>query len=345
MVIDIAIDKLNHKEKASLVGGNRTIVQTGLYTEIMEHIIDRLNDDDELKRWEEKFANRRITREIVDEELSKRLGEKIDTYLNRATGSIEVTGAAGKKVGGTDDKEGPKKKNLPVLPTRIICNPPDILLRQGSSRSFTIDIDAQQGLLEQEGNSLELIWEGDETGISTSTGVLKNGEIRTHIKAGKGVVTGKRKLTVQLKLAEKTLENTIPVEIKEPVKSSEKKQVKKVKAPPTGPIIVRINKDQWEEHDWDESDIGKVEFGSDKTTIFLNFDAKHCHNYITAPGKAEQWVSRMENEWVLKAGFVVFRLDHENEKVANGNALSDVQLRNTKLIYAEALVVGREAKN
>ena len=345
VVIDIAIDKLNHKEKASLVGGNRKLVQTGLYAEIMEHIIDRLNDDDKLKHWEEKFANRRVTREIVDEELSKRLGEKIDTYLNRATGSIEVTGAAGEKVGGTDDKEESKKKNLPVLPTRIICNPPDILLRQGSSKSFTIDIDAQEGLLEQEGNSLELIWEGDETGISTSTGILKNGEIRTHIKAGKGVVTGKRKLTVQLKLAEKTLENTIPVEIKEPVKSSKKKQVKKVKAPPTGPIIIRVSKADWPQHDWDEVDVGKVEFGVDKTTIFLNFDAKHCRDYISAPGKAEQWVARMENEWVLKVGFSVFRLDHHNEKVANGNAMSDEQLRTTKAIFAESIVVGREATN
>ena len=342
VVMDISLDKLNHKAKASLVGGNRKMVRNQLYESILHHIIDRLNKDDALKYWEEQFASRRIVREVVDEELSRRLGDKIDTFLNRDTSSIKLTGTTGSK-GGTDKKEEPKKKDLPLLPTRIICEPPEIILRQGTSESFTIDIDAQEGLLQQEGNSLELIWEGDTEGVSTSTGSLKNGNIRSHIKVGKGVATGKRTLTVQLKLSDKLLENTIPVEIKEPEKSSKNKQVKKVKSPPTGPIIVWVTKAEWPQHDWDEEHVGKVEFGPDKTTIFLNKDSKHCVDYTNAPGKAEQWLKRLENEWILQVGFAVFRLDYQNEKAfSNGDRMTEDQVKHTKGIFAESVVVAKK---
>jgi len=344
IIMDISLDKLDHKAKATLVGGNRKMVRNQLHDDILKHIVDRLSNDDKLKYWEEQFQNRRTVREVVDEELARRLGDKIDTFLNNTKGSIKVTGSSGTKTGGTDKKEEPKKKNLPVLPTRIICNPAEILLRQGSSANFTIDIDAQEGLLDQEGNTLDLVWEGDTTGITTSKGVLKNGKVGCHIRVGKGVVTGKRMLKVELKLAEKTLKDTIPVEIKEPKKSSNKKQVRKVKSPPTGPKIQWVKKEEWVEHDWTEKDIGKVEFTADETKIILNRDAEYCGAYCDAPGKSEQWLTRLENEWILQVGFGVFRLDYHNEKIAvNGNRMTDEQMASTKAIFAETVNVGKES--
>ena len=341
VIMDISLDKLDHKAKATLVGGNRKMVRNQLHDEIMNHIVDRLINDDDLKYWEEQFQSRRTVRKVVDEELSRALGDKINTYLKRATGSIEVTGNTGTKLGGTDKKEEPKKKDLPVLPTRIICDPPEILLRQGSSASFTIDIDAKEGLLDQDGNSLELVWSTEEKGLTTSNGALKNGEIRSHIKVGKGVVTGKRTLTVQLKLAEKTLEKTIPVEIKKPNTSSKKKQVKKVKSPPTGPIINWVKKEEWDEHDWDASDMGKVEFGLKDTTIFLNRDAELCAAYCDIPGKSEQWLKKLENDWILQVGFGVFRHDYHNENIAsNGDKLKPDQLKHSKAVVAETVCFG-----
>ena len=136
------------------------MVRNTLHGEILDTLITRLKNDDELKKWEELFQSRLTVREVVDEELTRRLSEKIDTFLNRTSGTIKVTGSEGKKKGGIERKGKPKKKNLPVLPTRIICNPAEIMLHPGRSANFTIDIDAQEGLLDQDGNELEIVWQG-----------------------------------------------------------------------------------------------------------------------------------------------------------------------------------------
>ena len=172
--MDISLDKLNHKAKASLVGGNRKMVRNQLYESILHHIVDRLNKDDALKYWEEQFASRRIVREVVDEELSRRLGDKIDTFLNRDTSSIKLTGATGSKRGGSDKKEEPKKKDLPLLPTRIICEPPRLFCARGQVKVSQL-ISMSRRAFATRGNSLELIWENDTEGVSTSTGSLKMG--------------------------------------------------------------------------------------------------------------------------------------------------------------------------
>jgi hypothetical protein len=340
IVMDISLDNLDHKVKASLVGGNRKMVRNQVYDEIVAHIVDRLRKDEKLKRIEDEFRNRRVVREIIDAELIRRLGELIDTQIKIPSGSVRITGSGGAKVGGSDESELPRENDLPLLPTRIICEPPQIMLHQGSSKSFTIDIDAKEGLLDQEGNNLELVWEGDTSGITTSRGALKNGRIGCHVKAGPGVVTGERTLTVRLVLAERTLENSISVEVKEPEHKSKKKQVRKVKSPPRGPNIQWVFEEDWPEHDWDAYDIGKTEFSPDSTTIFLNRHSEICKEYAdSAIDKTERAIVRRENEWILRVGFGVFKIHYYNDKVlAEGSdRMTDEQMTLSKRVLAEAI--------
>jgi hypothetical protein len=265
---------------------------------IYERVSDLIRTNEALKALNHQEKERLLKRStaVTNDKVRKRLGKFVKSKLAGTTkpagsgkgtgtgpstgaeafaggGAIKTkpTGGTGGHGGGTGGGRDIDDSHLPNVPTAISFESKRMRIPQGRGSYVWVDIDAKNGYLPINDDSLTIEIHGaaDHKLHLSSRSKLLGGKSRWSFLAADTTPLGEYKLQVALLTANGQLTASLPIEVVEPPKDPS--QPKGGADEDTGPDVRWISKAEWGE-DFDAQAVGRVDQDDESTIIWVNRD-------------------------------------------------------------------------
>ena len=306
MVVHIDANGLRPIGRRELFASTRErATESELRRLIYDTLADLLKTDPELKRLNHAEKERLLRRSTAatNEKIRKRLGKFIKTKLkgiSKPHGPKSGDGTAGGGSGSTRDGSSRGKpkgsggsssnnrnlddEHLPHVPTEIRFESKAMRIAQGFSGYAWVAINAKNGYLPAHDDSLSIKFGefGDESLHVQSRSKLMGGRARWRIQATTDSPLGERDMAVELMTANGLLNATLPITVIEPPEPE--KQPAGGSDDATGPDVRWVTRDMFDDMQFDEDTVGRVDEDDESTVIWVNRDFSGLARAL-APGR------------------------------------------------------------
>lgn len=294
MVVHIDANGLRPIGRRELFASTRErATESELRHRIYDTLADLLRTDPELKRLNhaEKEKLLRRSTSATNERIRKRLGKFIRTKLkgtDKPGGPKAGDGAGGAGAGSTSTGSGkgktkthqnhpPSDRNLddghlPHVPTSILFESRTVRVVQGFSGYVWVMLNAKNGYLPAHDDTLSIEFteaNGGKLQVQSRSKLL-GGKSRWRIQAAHDTPIGEHRMTVELMTANGLLQATLPVTVVVPPEPD--KQPDAGSDDETGPDVRWVTAAMFEDMQFDQHSVGRVDEDEESTIIWVNRD-------------------------------------------------------------------------
>jgi hypothetical protein len=358
IIVQIDADDLTPIAKRELFSSTRErATESDLRRDIYEYLAAALRDDDELRRLNRVEKDRLMERstEATNSKIRKRLATFIKSKLQE--GTRNGTGQGSGK-GGAETK--PKKpstpagvirpprntddKDLPKVPTYIQFEKQQVRLVQGSQSAFWVEINAKNGYLQDNKDSLEIIWpEGGPDAVTVkSKSRLMGGKSRWYVACDPDTEVGEYKLRAEFMTANGMLADTLVVRVVEPPKAET--QVNDGGGGGDPAIDVQwVRKADWDVQGFNAHTVGKVDPDEDSTIIWVNRDYQLLERALSSAALTPEQVQLRSERYQFPVACALWLQDHEIQRIPYEQRPSEAFLGTEHERVAEAVLAAMNA--
>lgn len=346
MVVQVSTDGFTPVAKSELFASTRErATKSDLLSEIYERLAYVLRNDDELKRLNHEEQERLLARSTsaASEKVRRRLAKWVKTKLQ------DLTKPGGGGVGpGTNGRRKPRPgggpghrdttdAHLPNVPTHLRFKSDVVRVHQGAGGYTWVDIDAKNGYLPANDDTLSLRWTQKNPGDHvrhTMRSELLGGLSRWFFQADEKAWVGDYEFEATLYTANGVLTDTVTIRVAVPPEAP--KQTKGSE-PETGPRIEWVAEADWSDHGMDARTVGYVSEATEKTIIWLNQDYAPLKKALTSGNRTEQAIDTLKERYEYPLACALWLQEHELKNVTPRP--SEQYLKAEKQRLAEAVLV------
>lgn len=278
MIVQVDADHLTPVAKGEVFTSTRERgTRSDLREKIYQQLGAQLRDDGELGRLNAEAREKLLQKSATasSSKVQQRLAKFIKTRLKDKTkpgsgGTEDGTGGTKKPRKGSISKPRDiDDSHLPNFPSKLSFERKNIKISQGSRGYSWVEIDAKNGYLPDNDDSLSFTWEGNdpEGKIRLVTrSKLLGGKSRWLFQVDGDTETGNYEFWATLITPNGVVSDsvTVTVTVPQPAKPAESGN-----EPETGPRVEWINREDWESHGIDGRDVGYVT-ADEETIIWVN---------------------------------------------------------------------------
>lgn len=294
MVVHIDANGLRPIGRRELFASTRErATESELRRLIYDTLADLLKTDPDLKRLNhaEKEKLLRRSTSATNEKIRKRLGKFIKTKLRGLTkpgGPKSGDGPTGGDSGSTSTGSGKRKTkkpsdpppnkrslddaHLPHVPTQIRFEAKALRIVQGFSSYVWVAVNAKNGYLPAHDDALSIAFteaSGDKLRVQSRSKLL-GGRARWRVQAASDTPLGEHELTVEMMSANGLLTAALPIVVVEPPEPD--KQPDGGSDDETGPDVRWVTKPMFDDMQFDQHTVGRVDEDAESTIIWVNRD-------------------------------------------------------------------------
>jgi hypothetical protein len=215
---------------------------------------------------------------------------------------------------------------------------------QGSQSSFWVEINAKNGYLDENKDSLEIIWpEGDTEPIKVkSKSRLIGGKSRWYIACEPDTEVGEYKLRAEFLTANGILEDTLVVQVVQPPKPEKPTSDSGGEGDP-GIDVRWVIKADWADHDFTAHSVGTVDTDDEETIIWVNRDYALLERALSSSLLTPEQVQVRAERYQFPVACALWLQQYEIKKLAEDQRPSDVFLNGEHQRVAEAVLAAMNA--
>lgn len=290
----------------------------------------------------------------TNDKIRQRLAKFIKTRLNEGARS---NAGKGPKNGSGDKPRRPSKpagvvrpprqtddSALPKVPTYIRFEKEHVRLVKGGESAFWVEINAKNGYLDENKDTLEIIWPNGGNGTITvkSKSRLKGGKSRWYLACTPDTELGEYKLRAEFLTANGLLEDTLVVRVVAP--SSTPTIVNKGGGGGDPGVDVRwVSKEQWDDYGFTAKSVGRVDTDDESTTIWINRDYDLLTRALGGSSLTAEQVSQRAERYQFPVACALWLQDHELKQLADGDRPADGFIASEQRRLAEAVLTAMNA--
>ena len=314
LIVQIDVDELSPPAKRDLFSSTRERgVEGELRDTIYREAAALLQADDELKRLEHEERERTMAKgaEEVGDKVREKLRKFVKTFLKGKTrpATSSSTGAGGSTTRPSRKPSPPRDTDdsrLPNFPTTIAFERDPITVAQGRRTTVWVDVNAKNGYLRRHEDDLRVRFDpvlgGKVADISKSE--LLAGKSLWTLLAQPDAPLGEGHIEASLVTPNGVISATANVKVVKPPKP---KKPDKGKEPETGPNIRWVRRDEWDEVDFTERTVGRVNITSEATDILVNRDQRLLDRALKTRGLSRGEVEARSEKYLFAAACGLYR--------------------------------------
>ncbi len=314
MIIQIDATELTGAAKAELFASTRERGRkSGIRMKLYDTLAYSLSNDPHLKllNYEEKERILKKSTAVANEKIRKRLGKfikhKLEEFSKTGKGKSKGTSGSGgnggikpkKKKGKPGKPRDISDAHLPNDPTYLRFKKKQIKIRQAERAHVVVEINAKNQYLPKNDSFLEISFKGlnPENLRVISRSSLMGGQSRWIIEAEEHAQLGAYILDAKLSTPSGPLEDKLSIEVLE--KRTAQKKDKGGSEPETGPEIIWVKREDWDDHEMDAKIVGRVHEDTDSTIIAVNRNYDELDNALKGRDLTEDQISTRADRYLF----------------------------------------------
>ena len=346
MVVQVDADGLTPRAKREIFASTRErATKSDLRARIYEQLAFALRADEELKRLNHEEKERLLQRSTAasSEKVRQRLAKFIKSRLPNRTkvgkGSADAgTGGSRKRGGGgPSTPRDTSDDHLPNVPTALRFTKDVMRIDQGARAYCWVEIDAKNGYLPDYDDTLSVVWEGagpDDKVRLTMRSRLLGGKSRWVFEADGDAALGDYALRASLLTSNGVLGDTITVTVAKPSTAKPKASGTE---PETGPEVVWVRREAWDEHGMDARTVGRVAVDDESTIIFVNRNYHRLDAALAGRSLTAEQIETRATRYQYPVACALWLQDHD---LRNTDPKPDARYQKAELErLAEAVLV------
>ena len=320
LIVQIDVDPLSPPAKRDLFSSTRERgVEGELRDTIYREAARLLRGDSELRRFEHEERERMMAKgaQEVGDKVREKLRKFVRTFLQDKKRKVTRVEDLPRKPLNQGPGGGTKREtddsSLPNVPTRIAFERDPITIMQGRRTTVWFSANAKNGYLRRHEDELAV-------SFSNSLGHKVSDVAKSELLAGRSLWTlqaeddaplGDGSIEAVLITANGLLTASAAVRVVKP--PTEQKRRKK-EEPEQGPDIRWVKRDRWEEFDFDERTVGRVNIGSDATDILVNRDQRILEKALSSRLLSPNEVKAREDRYLFAVACGLYRQEHQAQE-------------------------------
>lgn len=345
MVIQIEADEMTQEAKVEAFASTRERLRGPMHERIFTDLVALLKGDEKLEELERKLreealkhtAERASDKDL--EKLRKAIG-KLGGRTREVEVEVEVPTGGGKSGGGGGGGRDLDDSALPLVPTFLEFDRHELTVEAGGPKKRVIvSIDAKNGYLPAHDGDLRIVVVGPagetESVFPSARSGLLGGQAQWLIRADDGAAIGEYKLTAELDVGGSTIGDSMTISLVArrekaaggAAKGALKKKAKQKREVPVGPQVNWVRKDEWDQHDFTASTVGKVDESASGVDIYLNLDFDKLAEVLGNPSYSTAVVEARKSSYMVPTALGMYRIHQMDQEDDLSDAVVDRMLR------------------
>lgn len=321
ILVQIDVDALSPPAKRKLFSSTRERgVEGELRDTIYRETAALLREDGELRRLEHEERERLRARgaEEVGDKVREKLRKFVQSFLQdkrrKVPGVSEVPKRRRNGGGHTKTKRDTDDAGLPNVPSRIAFERDPITISQGRRTTVWFSADAKNGYLRRHEDDLSVSFEDSLAGkiADVAKSELLAGRSLWTLQAADDAPLGEGNIEAVLMTPNGLLTANARIQVIKPPK--ERKRHRK-EAPDQGPEIRWVKRDEWDELEFDERTVGRVNIGADATDILVNRDQRILEKALGSRKLSPTEVRVREERYLFAVACGLYRQEHQTREL------------------------------
>jgi len=346
LIVQIDIDELSPPARRQLFSSSRERMVDGqMKTLIYDEAVAALKSDAELRRLEAEMRERAMSKgaEEVADKVRAKLAKFVNTILKNKTQKIKVpdnTITVGppppRPPGPRTPPRSTDDTNLPSAPTDMKFERDPITVTQGRRTTVWLHLDAKNGYLQRHEDDLSVRFTPSLGGkvVDVAKSELLAGKSLWTLQAQPDAPVTEGEIEAVLITPNGLLRASAKVFVVKAPKPA-KTKLKEVDAPVTGPNIVWVTRDEWDD-DFGEKNVGQVNIGDDNTDIRVNRHHPLIDKALGDKSLSAEQVKTRGDRYLFAIGCGLFRQEYF---LREGERPSDEHVRSEQERMAEAVLI------
>lgn len=311
LIIQVELDGITSNARRQVLSSTRDrLKQSALFQEIKEKIARTLSEDEELDRLNRERKEQLLSkhsdadRQKMQERFA-RLMERFRAGLDAKAGAKD-SGEKGRPESASGNREPLEKLKTRDEPTFIsIANTQrPVPIRIDRQNLIRLESDAPDGYLTSHVHA-RLAVECDPGGLIAleSRSDFRGGRARLIVRASDNAKAGKTATLIVFLLPAKGKSLSSKVTIRFEAPDEDDTSGKGEKSKLHVPAPVEVYRQQWPDHNWDETAVAKVDDDGRDTIVFVNMDNRHFERFLRGASYQEVGIVRMKNNFLLYVAY------------------------------------------